>query len=508
MIKRVPAFLLALALLSALFPVRARAEDAAVLMVKHAVFTGWQLGDGKVKSLTATRTVTDKLGKTVDTGVENRIGMVYRRDASYPDGSAASNGFTGNLFWEGHENGFTTPTYGDATSYYLALDALVAEGTPQLPATNTGADTVNGKPVDIVNVTMDGAKPMNLYVDSATGAYLKLVVDPGGSYETTIDNLTYTTIGGKKFLSSFRYDDGETVTYSNYKINPQIGVDALHPPAPTATWAFTDPSPMKVRVTQNGVYFDATINGVKGRFQLDTGADGILVTKGFAGRLNAKPFRHTQSYGIGGEGAIATDLLKVDTIEVGGNVLSNVVVSANKAQFNGDDEKLDGLFGFAFLGGAVVEVNLSNQTMAIHEPQSSLDAYPGVVVNPDLSDGTPVVPMKMDGTVDVNATFDMGSSFQVLFPHDLPAKTGLKFLIDNSSAASHVTFSGVAGDENDECGNIDSMAVGPIVYSPLPACNTYSLSGRDVLVGFDFLKNFDFVFAYAQGKIVMTPHKQ
>jgi len=200
--------------------------------------------------------------------------------------------------------------------------------------------------------------------------------------------------------------------------------------------------------------------------------------------------------------------LKVDTIEVGGNTLSNVVVSANKAQFDGDDEKLDGLFGFAFLGGAVVEVDLSDQTMTIRDPLSSLDAYPGVVVNPDLSNGTPVVPMKMDGTVDVNATFDMGSSFQVLFPHDLPAKTGLKFLIDNSSAASHVTFSGVQGDEDDECGNIDSMAVGPIVYSPLPACNTYSLSGRDVLVGFDFLKNFDFVFAYAQGKIVMTPHKQ
>ena len=505
----VPALLMTAALSAILAPAPAKAEDAAVLMIKHAVFAGWQLGDGKVKSLTFKRSVADKGGKLAYAGAEAHSGMLYRKDDISSDGTAGSNGFTGNLFWESHENGFTTPVIGDASGYYLALDAFLAEGTPQLPAVNNGTDTIDGKPVDIVNVTMQGAKAMNIYVDSATGAYLKVVIDPGGDYETTIDKIRYATVGNKKFVSSLRYDDGSTVTYSDFKVNAPVGNDLLHPPAPSATWAFTNDKPFKVKVTQQNVSFDATVNGVKGRFLFDTGADGILVTQAFARAVNAKTFSHTQTYGIGGEGATKTDLMKVDTIQIGGNTLSNVVISSNKAQFRDEDgTPLDGLIGFGLLGGAVVELSTSDQTMTIHDPMTSLDPFAGVVVSPDLSSGTPVIPMKMNGTVDVSATLDMGDEFQVLFPHDLPAKTGMKFFVDNSSAASHIEFSGVNGTEVDECGDLDSLAVGPIVYGPFPGCTSFSMTGRDIIVGYDLLKNFDFVFAYPQGKMIMNPHRQ
>jgi len=108
----------------------------------------------------------------------------------------------------------------------------------------------------------------------------------------------------------------------------------------------------------------------------------------------------------------------------------------------------------------------------------------------------------------VNATLDTGNPTYVFFAHDLAAKTGMKFLVDNSSAASHLEMSGVSGSEIDQCGSLDSLQLGPVVYSPAPGCSTFSETGRDVVVGFDLLKNFDFVFAYPQGKIILIPHKQ
>jgi len=501
---------MALALSSALFTLPARADDdPAVLMVKHAVFTGWQLGDGKVKTLISRRTGADKSGKPLFDSLELRAGMFYRRDLSYPDGTADSSGFTGRLFWESHENGFSTPVTANSAPFRLAFDAVLAEGTPQLPATSDGTGTIDGKSYDIVNVTMEGADPMDLWIDPASGAYARVVIDPKGDDETTLDKLAYATVGGKKFLSSFTYaDDGEVVTYSEFKPNAPVTAATLHPPAPSATWAFTNDKPFKIRVTTDRIYVDATLNGVAGRFILDTGSYGILLTRKFAGKINAKAFSHTRTIGIGGEGDVKTDLLKVDTVQIGGNTLSNVVVGVNKAEFHDTDEDPDGLIGFPLFGGAVVEVSTSAQTMAIHDPQSSLDAFPGVTVLPDLSDGTPVVPMKLNGDVDVNATLDTGNPTYVFFAHDLAAKTGMKFLVDNSSAASHLEMSGVSGSEIDQCGSLDSLQLGPVVYSPAPGCSTFSETGRDVVVGFDLLKNFDFVFAYPQGKIILIPHKQ
>jgi hypothetical protein len=74
--------------------------------------------------------------------------------------------------------------------------------------------------------------------------------------------------------------------------------------------------------------------------------------------------------------------------------------------------------------------------------------------------------------------------------------------------ASKINFYGVNGHEVDDCGQLESLELGPISYRPVPACKSDSFSHNDVLVGFDFFKNFNYVFDYPDGEILITPRKK
>ena len=64
---------------------------------------------------------------------------------------------------------------------------------------------------------------------------------------------------------------------------------------------------------------------MQGRFILDTGTAGIALTDDFANRANVKTVDKSSSFGIGG--VTKTLVRKADTIVIGGNTLSNVIVT-------------------------------------------------------------------------------------------------------------------------------------------------------------------------------------
>jgi hypothetical protein len=131
----------------------------------------------------------------------------------------------------------------------------------------------------------------------------------------------------------------------------------------------------------------------------------------------------------------------------------------------------------------------------------------GLVVSPDLSDGTPVIPMRLNNAVDVLATLDGGNPTYVFFSPDLVSKYKLRFLVDQDNLSSSLRFSGVGGDVSGRCGQLGSLDVGPINYRGPPGCEISSLDGHNVIVGFDFLRNFDMVFDYPDGEVILYPHK-
>jgi predicted aspartyl protease len=505
--------LLAAGALAMLSGTTAHADDAATaLLQKHRAFVGWQFGDGSVKSLALERQYVNPKG-TVSHAIERRIGLAYRRDyiATSSDDYSGAVGFTGHVFWSTNQNGFTVPYIGNFAKASLITDALFMEGSSELPAELHGQATIDGKAVSVIRVSMSGATPVDLYEDES-GAYLRAVVDPGGSEETRYDIHSYTDIApGKKMIGSWSVDGSKGV-YSYTKATPNARIDdaELHPPAAQATWTFRNDQPQKIKVTVGRIYVDAVVNGVKGRFILDTGASSIVLTDEFANRAHVKTVTHSQAIGIGGE--TKTLVRTADTIDFGGNTLSNVTVQTLNQSF--DDEKFNenpvGLIGFDLFAGAIVSLDTSNQTIRIQDPSAAISPPAnGVPVAVDLSRRVPTVPMTINGKADVNAEFDTGNTFYVLVSKQL-RDHGVAMAIDNSRVgylASHMIIAGVGGEEEVTCGHLDQITLGPIVYQAPAACESNSYGPHEALIGFDFLQHFDYIFDYPHSQIVMIPHK-
>jgi hypothetical protein len=482
---------LALAAAALALPLRASADDMSALLAKHKAYVGFTFGDGSLKSLDVTEETSRDKDHSVARSLRwNRLGAVYRVDTrDIKANSGWSTGFTGNLFWYSDENGFTVPVIGDAAKSALSSDLLFTDAVAALPWLDRGTGRVGATTCRIVRVTQPNALAIDLYVDPATGAYKRAVIDPGGEYEATIDILGYADAEpGKKIISKWHCSDDD-ITHNDTQIVADAPVsDAdLHPPAPSATWEFANPAPFPINLTPDRIVVKAKVNGVLGTFMLDTGAQNIFLSGAFARRAGLKALGHTQLSSL--VGTEQNDTGKAATIDFAGNVLRDVTLYFGSGEF--DDKAPDGLLGFDVFAGAFVTIDFVNSTLQIQDPGGiDVAATAGVHAAVDLGDGTPIVPMSVQKTVEVHAILDTGSPHEVLIPADLPERFGL-----------HLSGGTV-------CGRLDNITLGPIVYDEPTACALLTTGTREALVGYDFLKGLAKIhFDYQHAQLIFVPRK-
>ena len=467
--------------------------QAAALLAKHRAYVGWQFGDGTFRTMRITGYITDESGEKTVNFTQLWEGALYRQTYELPKrpGISEQSGFTGNLFWRTDINGFTTPVYGDEAKYLASITALQQEGTTELPATYVVNKTIDGKLAGIVRVTMDRGDAIDLAVDPETGAYVQATVDPGGAYEATFHILSYADVlPGKKMIATFRIDANKHVhTHATFEPNVAVSDADLHPPPPIASWSFENHDPYPITLTPSRILIDATVNGVKGRFILDTGASSIFLDDRFADQAKAQALSgsgttHTLY------GNVKNRVRRVETIAFGGATLHNVLVYTQN--FSGSDYRgLDrkgyaGLVGFDLFAGAIVKLDIYASKMTILDPSADLSGVHGLPLIVDLSEGIPAVPMTLNKTIPVNVYLDTGNPGIIFFGPDLVHKRNIKM------------FSG--------CANIESLTIGPITYAGEQACE-WNFAANNMLVGYDFLRHFDYVFDYPHGRIILTPNK-
>ncbi len=261
---------------------------------------GWQFGDGTFTSMRITGNITDEKGDATSTFVMLSKGLVYHNSYTATDlGNLTTHtGFTGNLFWHADVNGFTTPVYGGYAKYLASFTVLQQEGTTELPASFRGEKTVDGKSVGVVRVTLANGDPIDCYVDPQTGAYVQATIDPDGSYDTTIHMLSYQQAApGKKMIAAYRIGNSKsTFNYSAFEPNLAVSSDDLHPPAPTASWTFGNQTAFPISLTRNRFLVDVAVNGVQGRFILDTGATAIVLDDQFADRAKVPALKEAAKH--------------------------------------------------------------------------------------------------------------------------------------------------------------------------------------------------------------------
>jgi hypothetical protein len=285
-------------------------------------------------------------------------------------------------------------------------------------------------------------------------------------------------------IASYRVDDGDDI-HTNLKWEPNAAVttEELHPPAASASWTFSSDQPVPIHMTHDRILVDATVNGVKGTFILDTGADSIFLDDNFAARAKVDvvpgDVEAASLYGTS-----KSRIRKINEINFGNASLHNVIAYSEnfeKYDYHGLDYKgYAGLIGADFFAGAIVKLNVYDSTMSILDPNSDLSQIKGLPVFVDLSDGELTVPMTLDNSLTVNAVLDTGNPGAILFSFNLTKK--------------HFSF------------NPRVLTLGPIHYT-ISGWDQCCMGANYALLGFDFLKHFDYVFDYPHGRIFLTPNK-
>ncbi|MGH7737869.1 MAG: retropepsin-like aspartic protease [Candidatus Tyrphobacter sp.] len=489
--------------------------DPAALLALHARYVGWQFGDGTFTSMRITGNVVNTQPDPGATPRPPALVVRLTRGAdfreTYTDAvtrRSDDNGFTGRVFWQSNDNGFTHPIIGEAEKYDIDTELLFREATATLTGSRRDPITIDGKRYPVVRVEPAAAFPIDLAVDPQTGAYVRAVVDPGGSYEATIDIVKYADVlPGKRMIAEYRIHDSHfTTEYTSFQANVPISDEGLHPPPQTATWTFANPSPFPIDVAGGAfVLVHAGIDGKGGTFLLDTGAGDVVMTSRFAALAHVRRVESSRIGGIGGTTSAESDI--IDTLTVGGNTLSNVIATSSPlgdyyhGLFGGyRGETIDGIIGYDLFGGAVVKVNIGAQTMTILDPRTAdLSKERGILLNVDLSSDKPIIPMTLDGTIHVNALLDSGDSVGIGYAYHFAEKHHLTLLRWNGIAG------GVGGYEGMRCGGIGELQIGTVVYEGERACAIGAIRADYFIVGIDFLKHFDWVFDYPAGQLILEP---
>jgi len=516
----------------------AKAADGSALIAQHKAYAGWAYGDGTLKSARVTTeaqasspapspkpgATPDPLGEPGATSVVLRRELLYRSTENAYGLDASSDGFTGSVFWRANVNGNTVTRRGRDARTALTEDIIAAEALAEVPSTQRSDATFDGKSAAVLRAEPKTGVPADLYFDRASGALLGYVMQPDVPLERyTVHVVAYAEFApGKRYVSEVRYGDSKRI-HRVTKFEPNVPVsDAdLHPPTPRPTWTFGEPRSVPIEVVEHAglytrsgaraVHVAVTVNGHLGHFLFDSGSSGILMLGAFATTVHATNIGHTAYRGVNG-GDVSANLARVDTLTIGGNTLKNVIVQSNTKDTGGT---IDGLIGYDVLAGAVVEVDLVKQRLTIadpagYEPPIKQGAYAFPV---DLSEFLSGVPVKVNDKVLPSVWLDTGDDFFVILPHELERNMIALASTINIGGAEYdrkAYFGGVDGSaaEPANCVRLNEINIGPYRYQKALSCfapnDAFGLDGG--LIGFDFLRHFNWTFDYPHGRVVLTPN--
>jgi len=518
-------------------PAGALTNDAAAIVAKHEAYVGHPPGLVLTyRYLRATATPAASKDQSGDASSAPSL-TTFRRGAVYHrlgdlTGNSVENGFTGRAFWASNENGYTVVEYEDAARNRLTRNLVTGDLLTDVPATARGSQTVDGVAADVVRIMPASGVPADIAFDHATGAYVQVAYDPDNGYGRSVVHYDgYTEIApGVRVPSGYHSSDYGAWKLAEHAVR-EVTNDDLRGPVPTAKWNFvsTDAVPIDLVEHQTpyaflprgqAVELRATIQGHTGRFLLDSGASGIILYRPYADALKLTMLGRTGFTGVNGVG-VAAQSARVPSIELGKNSLTNVVVTVAPAlppdAANPQNNPVDGILGYDFLAGALVDVDTANRTIRIldpnvMEPTVGKGAYAFTV---NLATRQPEVVLRVNN-VTTRAIFDTGNDFLAVLSDDLKTSGRLVALNDvlnaggGQTADYQINFMGVDGPSNipARCSRLNEIIVGPYHYQNVETCfGPAKVFGRDGgLIGFDFLRHFNWTFDYAESKLVLTPN--
>ncbi len=512
-------------------------DAATAILSRHAAFVGHPDGlvvtyrykrSAKARPLPSPRPGSESDGPTFPAAsvTTYRRGALYR-DVTEHSGVTEQEGFTGRAFWSANFNGYTVINYEYAARRLLTANLVDGDllGGTNATSTMRAEQTIDGAATDVVRVVPASGIPADVAFDRKTGAYVQVTYDPDDRYARTVvhyDGYTEAAPGVRVATGFHSTGFGDWTLVE--KTVRAVTNDDLRGPVPSAKWNFasTDPAPIEVVKHQlpyaflpqgQAVHVHASIGGHVGTFLLDSGASGIIIYRPYADKLRYTKLGATGFSGVNGGGVAARFVRLDDPLEVGKNSLSNLIVTVAGSTFS---EGIDGILGYDFLAGALVDVDTANQTIRLLDPSSMQPVVaPGAYAfTVNLASRQPEIAVKASG-VATRAIFDTGDDYLAVLSDDLQSSGRIVALnsqvtIGGVAIDIQVPFFGVDGPANvpAKCSRLSQIDVGPYKYQNVQTCfASASVFGRDGgLIGFDFLRHFNWTFDYAESKLVLTPN--
>jgi hypothetical protein len=487
-------------------------DEGTALLAKHRQFVGWRFDDGTFRDmrLTIARTTIEKREGTevtvAGTTTQSRSGARYHSVSTRPESPAQSeSGFDGQIFWAANVNGYLSASapMSRPSRINFALNDLYDEAVSLLPAVLRPPAKIRDEDVAVIRVSSDLALPVDLYIDAA-GAYRRAVIDPDAKVPLTIEIDAYLeALPGKKIIGKYRIGAS---SYEVTKAEPNVGITLadLRPPSPYPTWTFAgDVVPFTTAISGRGgraVIVNATLDGHEGRFILDSGASNILLFSPFATTLDSEKVGSSAYTGINGR-RTASDLVRIKELKVGGSVLHNVVVQTTPLGGLGGT---DGLLGYDLLATAIVEVDLKTQKLTINDPKTYIPV-PGEHAASFPVDSRPFTQVQLPEGAQATAILDTGNNYGVMLSDTLRSSGRLVAL---QTSAQRFSGADGSGDSALLCVRISRMIVGPYPYENASTCfgSSAAFGAAGGLIGFDFLRHFNWTFDYPHRRFILTPN--
>ena len=322
----------------------------------------------------------------------------------------------GNRYYYLDENGISRELTG-TLARRARTQALIDSGdfaTEPERCTLEKSDTVDGTPVDVIDVAAKDGDSETLDLSPATGLPVRVEFDDDDA-RTSITLSDWRLIAGHRFPFRSITSDGDKA-FDTVQITQSVTVnqpiDAVtFAPLVGKTIDMTGSTTVPLSLREGHLYVSATINGHPYTFLVDSGAQNIVLDKHVADELKLGAYGDLEASGTKRTGGL--QLVVVTEFDVGRGRLHNLIATA--IDLHGSTAgafQIDGILGYPFFATALVKIDAAGRSMTFGPPGSFQPT--GEKIDLDVDRAIPEAVFKVNRSVDAPFIVDTGNAAEVL----------------------------------------------------------------------------------------------
>jgi len=373
-----------------------------------------------------------------------------------------------------------------------------------------------------VRLEPQGGNPATVYLDEKT--FLPEREETAGPLgnNRTITISAWREVGGTKFASRTVQSTGDpkfdiVITTEQIEINPPLAKDLFTKPAEAAAPVhFTDGVHQVVipaEVEDRHVFVPVRVNASDaGRFYLDSGAGGSVVTKAWAEQIGLKFEGAMRAAGTAAASSLA--------------LAKNVVLSLPKVEFplasitvldaTGMPQparRWEGLLGYDVLSRVVVRVDYQRKEITVYDPAVFVPSERAAALPVTFLGNWPLVAAKIllpgRPPIETKCFIDTGAA-GLMFSAPFTNMNHVADIVTKTEAGS---IYGAGGETKRWAGRIVGLELGPYsLHDPVAGFSSDAKEGAlaspdiGAIVGGEILERFTVTFDYPHHRILLEPN--